>query len=305
MSDFAIGIDLGGTRIKSARFTLPDGGFVDSLMTPTRDGETEGDLPAFAHGVRQLVDQHEQSEGRRAKVIGISAPGLAHRDGRAIHSMPGKLLGLEGLLWADLLQHPGAHVLNDAHAALLGEAWCGAAKGRQHVVMLTLGTGVGGAVLADGRLLQGALGRAGHLGHLSLNPRGPLDICNTPGSLELAIGNATVGERSGGRFRSTHDLIAAVRGGDGQATRLWHDSLQALAAGVVSVINAFDPEVILIGGGIANAWDMIEPVLNRHLDIFEWRPGGYRVPILHASLGEWAGCYGAVQWALENAATGE
>jgi glucokinase len=73
--------------------------------------------------------------------------------------------------------------------------------------------------------------------------------------------------------------------------------MQALATTIAGLINAFDPEVVVIGGGIANAWETIEPPLAAWMDKLEWRPGGHRVPVVHAQLGEWAGCYGAAHFA--------
>lgn len=293
VSGYGIGIDLGGTRIKSARFELASGELLGTAMVPTRDGEREGELPAFAAGVRELAERHEREMGAAATVVGVSAPGLATRDGTCIEFMPGKLLGLENLVWKDLLCRE-AGCLNDAHAALMGEVWQGAAKGLKDVAMLTLGTGVGGAVMSGGQLLRGHIGRAGHLGHISVDMEGPVDICGTPGSIEYEIGNGYLEVRSGGKFQMTRDLLSAVELGDAAALALWERSVKALAVAIVSVINAFDPEGVLLGGGVANAWKELEAGLRPHLDRYEWRPGGHRVPVLRATLGEWAGCYGAV-----------
>ncbi len=294
---FGVGIDLGGTRIKSARFDLVSGKLLGTAMQPTRDGERMGSEPAFAVGVRELIAHHEHEAGAKAAVVGISAPGLADRRGTCIRFMPGKLEGLENLVWSDFLQQPAA-CLNDAQAALMGEIWQGAAKAKEDVVMLTLGTGVGGAVVSDGRLLHGHLGRAGHLGHMTVDLDDPSDIANTPGSIEYQIGNGYLEQRTHGRFRMTSDLLSAVEAGDASAQAVWERSVKALAATVASAINAFDPELVLLGGGIANAWQHIEPGLSSWLEQFEWRPGGHRVPVLRAKLGEWAGCYGAVHFAM-------
>lgn len=301
--NFGIGIDLGGTRIKSARFDLSTGELLATAMKPTRDGELVEGEPAFAAGIRELIANHETEAGGKAQVVGVSAPGLADRLGTCIRFMPGKLDGLENLVWADFLQRPVA-CLNDAHAALMGEIWQGAAKAREDVVMMTLGTGVGGAVVSGGRLLHGHIGRAGHLGHVTVNLDDPPDIANTPGSIEYAIGNGYLAQRSQGRFHMTSDLLAAVEAGDAAATAVWDRSIQALAATVASMINAFDPELVLLGGGIANAWQHVEPGLLRWLDQYEWRPGGHRVPVQQAQLGEWAGCYGAVHYAVRSAHRG-
>src|SRR5207237_7988665 len=165
-------------------------------------------------------------------------------------------------------------VLNDAHAALLGEAWVGAARGFQNGSMLTLGTGVGGAAMVDGRLLRGQIGRAGHLGHSSLDPDGPPDCAGTPGSLEVAIGNCTVQQRSRGRFQTTHELIAAHLKGDAEATAVWRKSVKALAAAVCSFMNILDPEAVLIGCGIARAGNALFDPLRQFLGPIGWRPLG-------------------------------
>lgn len=291
-----IGIDLGGTRIKSARFDMETGQLLATAMMPTRDGETEGDLPAFAVGVKQLIARHEEESGRKADVVGVSAPGLAAKQGTCIRFMPGKLHGLEGLMWSDFLQRP-AGCLNDAHAALMGEIWQGAAKAKQDVVMMTLGTGVGGAVVSGGQLIQGHIGRAGHIGHVSCDMDGPQDICGMPGSIEYHIGNGYLEQRSGGHYQMTRDLLSAAKVGDVEAKKVWARSTKALGVTVAGLINLFDPEVVLLGGGVANAWEEIHPALNGWLDKCEWRPGGHRVPVVQAKLGEWAGCYGAVHFA--------
>ena len=298
---YGIGIDLGGTQIKSARFDLPTGALLGRALAPTNDGQSDTAGPFFAKGIRSLVAQHEAEAGGLAALVGISAPGLADRDGSCIRYMPGKLQGLENLVWSEFLQRP-AHCLNDAHAALMGEIWQGAAKDLRDVVMLTLGTGVGGAVVADGRLLRGRLGRAGHLGHLTVDMDGPPDCIGLPGSIELAIGNGSLADRTCGRFSMTRDLIAAIDAGDGDAKSIWERSIKALAVTIAGLINAFDPELVLIGGGITNAWHHVEPGLRSWLDQFEWRPGGAQVAVRQAALGEWAGCYGAVRFAAQEAA---
>ena len=208
--------------------------------------------------------------------------------------------GLEGFDWGEYLGRPdGVTVTNDANAALLGEVWQGAARGRRHVVLLTLGTGVGGAVLTDGRLLRGATGRAGHLGHISLDPRGPIGIMNTPGAIEELIGECSLATRSGGRFDTTRALLDAAEAGDTAAAEIWARSVRALACAIASYINVLDPEVVILGGGITEAGDRLWQPLERELDQVEWRPGGLRVPIVRAALGGWAGTYGAAAPALE------
>lgn len=298
MGRLGIGIDLGGTLIKGAAFDLESGALLRKDDAPTRDGERLDGEPAFVVAARQLMEKLEAAEGGTAELVGVSSPGLANRAATHIVSMPGRLAGLEKLEWGKALARPAA-VLNDAHAALMGEVWQGAATGVRDVFLLTLGTGVGGAIVADGRLLRGRHGKGGHLGHVSLDFMGPPDICGAPGALEDMIGNHNVSERSAGRFSSTRDLVAAMKEGDNGARAVWDRSIRALAAAVASYANVLDPELVLIGGGISQAWDEIEPGLIRWMDEFEWRPGGARVEIRRAALGEWAGAYGAVYFAMQ------
>jgi len=298
MAAFGIGIDLGGTLIKGAAFDLSSGELLHEDVAPTRDGEREGDVPAFLAEVRKLVARFEGLEGRESLVVGVSSPGFANRLASQIISMPGRLEGLEGLDWPEALARPAA-VLNDAHAALMGEIWQGAAAGVQDVILLTLGTGVGGAIVTEGRLLRGHFGKGGHLGHASLDFYGDPDICGMPGALEDMIGNHNVRERSNGRYESTRDLVEAVKKGEEHALEVWDRSVRALAVAVASFVNVLDPELVLIGGGISEAWDEIGERLKNWMDEFEWRPGGGQVEIRRAALGAMAGAYGAAYFAMQ------
>jgi glucokinase len=213
--------------------------------------------------------------------------------------MPGRLAGLEGLNWTDYLEWLSAiPVLNDAHAALLGEAWLGAARGFDDVFMLTLGTGVGGAALVAGKLLRGHTGKGGHFGHSSLDPNGSPDITGMPGSLEDAIGNCSIGVRTGGRYPTTHALVDAYKAGDQIAAEIWLKSVKALACAVGSFINIVDPEAVIIGGGIARSGPALFEPLQKFLDQVEWRPTGSQAKVLPAKMGEYAGAYGSAANAL-------
>jgi glucokinase len=302
----AVGIDLGGSSIKAVRVT-PAGETLDRLTLAFDAQEPR----AWAEEIRRLVrDLSARSvangtnsgppEPELDQVVGLSAPGLAANDGRRIASMPGRLQGLEGLDWTTFIaaRRP-VPVLNDAQAALLGETWIGAARGLKNAFLLTLGTGVGGAAIVDGHLLRGEIGRAGHLGHLCLDIDGVPDVCGTPGSLEDAVGNCTIERRGEGRFATTHDLVAAYERGDPAAKAVWTRSIRALACGIASLINILDPAVVILGGGIARSGAPLFEPLERELGRVEWRPGGHRVRIVPAQLGEYAGAYGAARWALD------
>ena len=295
---YVIGIDLGCTNIKALAVTLA-GEVLAEVSMPTQE---EAGRRVWSRNVRRVCDRLAKKAGEKPAVLGIAAPGLPARDQRSIAYMPGRLQGLEGLDWRKFLEveHP-VPVLNDAQAALLGEAWLGAAKDCQNAILLTLGTGVGGAAMVDGHLLRGHIGRAGHLGHISLDPDAEVDVANTPGSLESAIGDCTVKARSGGRFHSTKDLLEAAQGGDRLAAEVWRRSVKLLAAGVAGLINVLDPEIVVIGGGIVRSGESLFRPLRAHLKRFEWRPGGQRVRVAAAKLGERAGAFGAAWNALHHA----
>lgn len=281
-----IGIDIGGTQIKMGSFSS-EGKMLAHWTRETGDRPTAG-VPPFAETVRQLLREAGASEAS----VGIAAPGVPAKDGRSIAYQPGKMHGIEGFDWGVFLERD-VPVLNDAHAALLGEVWQGAAKGARDAILLTLGTGVGGAILSDGRLLKGSFGRAGHLGHISVTEGTERSIFGTPGSLEAAIGNYTVSMRSDGRFSSTRELVEAHCAGDAEATIVWEKSLRVLARAIASFINILDPELVIIGGGITKAGPILLEPLSAYLGEIEWRPAGRRVGIVPATLGEWAGAYGA------------
>ncbi len=291
---YAIGIDLGGSSVKAIA-VRPSG---EVLVKSVR--AFPSDVPmAWAETIRQTIATFERAQRCPARWIGLSAPGLAADDQRSIAYMPARLEGLEHLDWTTYLHRRArVPVLNDAHAALVGEAWLGSAKGFQNVFLLTLGTGVGGAILSGGRLMRGTIGRAGHLGHVSIDAFGKPDIVGTPGSLEEAIGNCTIVERSGHRFNSTHELIAAVKRKDPIAEKIWMESVQKLAVGICSLINVLDPEAVIIGGGIARAGRALFDPLRKLLAEMEWRPGGHAAKIIPARLGEFAGAFGAAHQAL-------
>ena len=285
---YVLGIDLGGSSIKAVTVT-PEGHLLAEAQVPFVDRDRE-----WAYKLRALVRDFEAQQGAVAAAIGIAAPGLADPAGRFIAHMPGRLIGIERLDWSEWLgTAQPIPVLNDAHAALLGEVWLGAARGLTNAFMLTLGTGVGGAAWVDGRLLHGHLGRAGHLGHTVLDFLGPLDDVQTPGSLEHEVGNKTISTRSGGRFPTTKALVAAHLGGDELATRIWNRSLRALAAGIASLVNVLDPEAVILGGGVAEAGEALFEPLRGEMNRVEWRPGGSAVRVVPAQLGGLAGAYGA------------
>jgi glucokinase len=289
----AIGIDLGGTNIKGILINEA-GEVLKQHYLPTHD-DPDGH---WRENVKEMVRYLQAYWQEPVQCVGLSAPGLPDAHNRSIAYLPNRLPGLENYPWGDHFGLP-TFVLNDAHAALMAEAAYGAARGDRHVVLLTLGTGVGGGILLNGELYQGLSQMAGHLGHLSLDSHDDeCSIVGMPGSLEYAIGNYSIGRRSRNRYSSTWELVEAYRKGDAFATYVWLHSVRALAVGLCSLINAFSPERIVLAGGITLADDALFEPLHAFLDVYEWRPGGKQTPIVQAQFGDMAGAIGAASFAL-------
>ena len=257
----AVGVDIGATAIKAALVSL-SGELVESFHQPSPR------TPAALHDFVHLVLGQANSPIRG---IGIGCKGVIDTATSRVNSLPGDLNFLEGRLLADVVE-PGDLPLyadNDARTALIAEVLWGAARGKRNVVLLTLGTGVGGAALVDGMILRGASGAAGHLGHMTLDLHGGLCICGNRGCVEtrfssraiesdylahlhraaptkLSLGNA-------GQPPSTEAIFRAASEGDESARCVIDRALEYLTGAVVSVLHIFDPEVLIIGGNIAEA----------------------------------------------------
>jgi glucokinase len=291
-NNFTIGIDLGGTRIKGVAVDA-EGNVLHQTYTPTNDGEGE----VWKAAIKKTVDDLKQKLGVENIAIGISAPGLPNKENTAIGFMPGRLEGLENFMWNNYLHCP-AYVLNDGVAALVAEAKTGAAKESTNAVMVTLGTGVGGALLINKQPYQGSFNKAGHIGHMVVDCLGDADVTGMPGSLEECIGNCTIEKRSMGHYKSTHELLEGYREGDDIARDVWMTSVRNLAIALASVSNIISPDTIIVGGGIAEANDDLFIPLNRLFDVFEWQPGGIRPQIVKAIHGDLAGAIGAACFAM-------
>ena len=288
----SIGIDLGGTRIKGVVIDAA-GNILHQTYTPTNDGEEE----VWKVAVSKTVNELRQKLKTNNTPIGISAPGIPNTENTSIVFMPGRLQGLENFIWKDFLNSP-SYVLNDAIAALVTESKIGAAKESTNAIMITLGTGVGGALLINKQPFQGSSNKAGHIGHIVIDSDGEPDITNMPGSLEDCIGNCTIEKRGNGRFRSTHDLLSAYRDGDEFAKQVWLTSIKKLAMGLASASNLISPDTIIIGGGIAEANDDLFVPLKKWFAEFDWQTSHIKAKIVKATQGDLAGAMGAAFFAM-------
>ncbi len=281
-----IGIDLGGTNVKGVRIDQL-GNINDQVSIPIK---STGWKEAVQHAVKHLRTDSSIA------TIGLAAPGLPDPNNHMIQFMPGRLDGLEGFDWSAYVGCD-VHVLNDAHAALLAEMHLGKAKGLQDVILLTLGTGVGGALLIGGKLHRGMLQRAGSIGDMSLDAESEeIGFLKVPGTLENALGDESVGLRSGGRFLSTKELVLAYRHGDEGASEVWLRSVKKLSVALCSLINILAPQQIILGGGIAQADDALFDPLTGYMNRYEWRPDGKATAVVKATFHEYAGAIGAACW---------
>ena len=293
MSNITIGIDLGGSRIKAVAIDEA-GNTLYQQMQPTNDGDDAIWKNAVFSAVQEIHSKIKCPDA----LIGISAPGLPNASNSAIAYMPGRLQGLENFIWTDFLKTQ-TFVLNDAISAMMAEARFGAARNKKNVVMLTLGTGVGGAILIDGKPYQGSFNKAGHIGHIVIDSDGEPDIIGIPGSLEDAIGNCTIEKRTSGKYSTTHQLLDAYRSGDKFASEVWLTSVRKLAIALASLTNILSPEMIILGGGITEAGrDLFEP-LEKFMGNYEWRTSGNQAEIVKAQYGDFAGAVGAACFARE------
>jgi glucokinase len=293
---YTIGIDLGGTNIKGLILN-EDGQVIKQTHIPTKDS---GD-GSWRQNVKEAVEDLKKDFDQPILGIGLSAPGLPNETNSCIAFLPNRLHGLEYFMWSEFLGDT-TYVLNDAHSALMAETSFGIAKGKKNVVLLTLGTGVGGGIFINGQLYQGLAQMAGHLGHTIVD-----SVSDTPsitgmvGSLEYAMGNYSVGQRSLGKFESTWALVEAHKKGDYWATYVWLTSVRKLALAITSLSNALSPEMVVLSGGITLAGDTLFDPLSHFMSLYEWRPGGKMTEIAKAHFTDMAGAIGAASFAMNRA----
>ncbi|MCB0685755.1 MAG: ROK family protein [Saprospiraceae bacterium] len=288
-----IGIDIGGTNVKGV--LIDEDRIVEKI---TRD--TQRNDENWHDSIARVYEELNQLTEESIISVGLSAPGVANEDNRCIAFMPERFKGLEGFVWGDFLGTE-VLVLNDAHAALWAEAKWGVGADAKNIVMLTLGTGIGGGLLLNGKLHQGFMKRAGHLGHVSINANDNVtSITGTPGSLEDAMGEISLPHRSQNRYQITQKLVEQYKKGDTWATYVWLNSIRILSVSIVSFCNAFSPDIVVLAGGITKAGEDLLNPLNQFLDIYEWRPGGKSTPIKIARYEDYAGAIGAALYARDH-----
>ena len=301
MSRVALGVDIGGTKIAV--------GAVDSagaiLARQTIGTEVEAGFDAGLARLIRAIDATLAEAGIDAAAlagIGLGCPGpFDETSGRIENSYT--LPGWEGNDIVSLLAArygTRARLVNDADAALLGEALAGAAPGARIALMLTIGTGIGGAVLVDGTILRGAAGEHPEIGHMIVDPAGPACYCGGRGCLEsLAAGPALARAGAEHGYADAEAVFAAASAGAAPAQAIVARGAEAVETGVWSLIHAFLPEVILFGGGIGERhFALYREAAGRALTRAVLAPEG-AIRVVRAALGNDAGMVGAAALMLD------
>jgi glucokinase len=288
-----IGIDLGGTAIKLGRFTA-DGTCLQSLTVPTPQPAYPDDtIDMMVYAIEKLAPGMTN-----INAIGVGTPGPADAAGRVAKIA----INLEG--WIDipvatLIQDRTgvpAVVGNDGNCAGLGENWLGAGRHYRNSVLLTLGTGVGGAVFLNGALFTGHAGSAGELGLITLDATGHPCKSGNSGSLEQFLSGQAI-RRMTGKEPEEMGILAAA--GDRSALEFWDSYGRNLGIGLTSIIYILTPEVAIIGGGISASAKYFLPAAKREIDrrVMETSRPGFK--LIEAELGNQAGITGAAKLAWE------
>ena len=286
------GIDLGGTQVRVA-LARSDVKLVESVKTKTSLLKTPQDMVDWAAGE---IDRHRGRE--KVRSITIAAPG-------PIDLKRGVLVNPPNLPWqnvplvAMMSRATGAKVqlANDADMAGLGEYHHGAGRGTRNMVYITWSTGVGGGLIIDGKLHRGAHGTAGEIGHMIIDPNGPLDSCGQRGCLEAFIGGKNIARETG---QPAAELFAAAARGDHGARAVVDRAARYMGIALISLTNALDPEMFVIGGGISRSWSLIQPEMLATLRSSPFIKPARRPSVRRARLGDRAGQVGAVEWARIN-----
>ncbi len=303
----ALGIDIGGTQIKAGM--VDNHGAILASRTIETPPDLEGFVPALHEAIHWLTEATAQPEG-----VGIGCKGMINQQNTEVEILPGTLHYLEGLRLSDLVGLPlevPVFADNDARVALAGEVVWGAARDFQDVIMLTLGKGVGGAALVGGRLLRGHAGVAGHLGHMTIDPNGPPCACGNRGCLETVFSaKAIEGEawaavhrgcpsvlrnlfREQPQLATCRTIFQAASEGDQLSRSIVAKAIHSLAAAIAGLLHIFDPEIVIIGGHVADAGaDLLVPLQD---EVWARSRGllGRDVPLVEQQVADKSGIVGA------------
>jgi len=291
-------VDIGGTRIKAARVTT------EGRIEASRAIPSPATLDEFRIAARELA----AGLAHGCTSCGIGCKGNIESTTTRVIALPGTLHYLEGQRLSELFGMEPTVADNDARIALYGEHRWGAAKGSNDVLMITLGTGVGGGVLSGGQVLRGFGGAAGHIGHLTVDPNGALCICGNRGCLETVFSAKALESAAHSAFArgvrtsmqpppSCEQLFAAAHHGDPLARSILNPAISALAGALAGLCFVLDPQILVIGGQIAEAGEALFAPLRAQIHE-RTRPFLQReIPLVPAQVSD--GVLGAAALSLE------
>ena len=322
---FTVGVDLGGTSLRIAAYS-PDRGLLQSVTLRTRlEAGPNAVVDDMCQAILQLLKQH--AEGRELAGIGVGSPGPLELPAGRLHHPP-NLPGWDAFpLLAEMEKRLERPVIleSDANAAVLAEYELGLGKelGVDSMCMLTLGTGVGNGIIFEGKLWHGSAGMGGEAGHMTVYPDGALCGCGNNGCLEVcasatAVVNAAerkikTGNAPGlaplkadGSVLTAQRLAEAAKAGDTDAITIYQETGRSLGICLAGLINILNFPLYVVGGGVANSWDLLSPCLFEELERRSYvyaltapgraasagMPGG-GTRVLPARLGAEAGLMGA------------
>ncbi len=277
MTAFAIGVDLGGTNLRIAAVDT-SGRILEKISTGTEVARRDRVIDEMCSAIANLTSKH--GAGGKLLGIGVGVPGIIDLKTGMLRESP----NLPG--WQDYPVHEeierrlGTKVFleNDANVAALGESWLGAAAAVGDMCMLTLGTGVGGGLILNGRIWHGMLGMAGELGHINVDAQGPACGCGSRGCLEQyasaravkrMAGEVVAGSKAPALARTMNGdqefdakaVYQLAMQGDGGAQLVFQRFGTALGIAVAGLINIFNLPMYVIGGGVSSAWDAFAPAM--------------------------------------------
>ena len=281
------GIDVGGTKFLGVVLDHSSEVVVE-LRRPTPQGNDE-----LIDGLIEFAHELAAFDGLGYDTLGVGVPGLVTRGG-VIRASPNLAGAFDLEVGPRLSGALGRNVAvdNDATCAALAEWQLGAARGFDDVVVVTLGTGIGGGIVSGGRLQRGANGFAGEVGHMVVQPDGPSCPCGRRGCWERYASGRGLQMLAGGR--RGEDVVSAARAGDAEMVAVIDDFARWVALGLVNLTNVLDPSCIVLGGGLAADDDLFLPSIQRAFTSLLYSPDHRPHPALRfADLGERAGAIGA------------
>jgi len=288
------GIDLGGTQVRLA-LAGPDGRIEKTLRASTPAlGGPDGFIAWAVAGFDAL------SPGERPRLVGIGVPGPCDPVAGSLvnpPNLPGWPANLPlGPMLAAALGVP-VKLENDANVAGLAEYRRGAGRGARSLAYVTWSTGIGAGLVLDGRLYSGAHGTAGEVGHMVLDPAGPICACGMRGCTEAYASGASLARQTG---RSAAEVFAAAARGDAAMRAVVEAAASWVGLALLNLTNLVDPDVIVVGGGITNSWKLVSKGLRAPLRGSPFVTPARRPKVLRAALGTEVGLVGAIEWALAN-----